>query len=89
VAARSEARALIARTLDRGFESRSRYGCLSSNFSGVFSCVGIVLATSLPLVQGVLPYVDIRLGNRKIRVGEGPILDYKKPMKEEEFNGYS
>jgi hypothetical protein len=39
VAARSEARALIARTLDRKFESRLRHGCLSSSFYVVLSCV--------------------------------------------------
>jgi hypothetical protein len=32
VTARSEARALIASTLDRGFESHLRHGCLSSSF---------------------------------------------------------
>jgi hypothetical protein len=45
VAARSEARALITRILDRGFESRLRHGCLSSSFYVVLSCVGIGLAT--------------------------------------------
>jgi hypothetical protein len=40
VAARSEVRALIARTLDRGFKSRSRHGCLSASFCAVLSCVG-------------------------------------------------
>jgi hypothetical protein len=42
VAARSEARAFIA----RGFESRLRHGCLSSIFYVVLSCVGRGLATS-------------------------------------------
>jgi hypothetical protein len=56
---RSEARALIARTLDRGFESRLRHGCLSSSFYAVLSCVGRGFATSWSLVQGVLPYVEI------------------------------
>jgi hypothetical protein len=46
VAARSEARALIARTLGRGFESRLRHGCLSSSFYVVLSCVGRNRATS-------------------------------------------
>jgi hypothetical protein len=46
VAARSQARALIAHTLDRGFESRLRHGCLSSSFYVVLSCVGKGLATS-------------------------------------------
>jgi hypothetical protein len=46
VAARSEARALISRTLVRGFESRLRQGCLSSSFYVVLSCVGRGLATS-------------------------------------------
>jgi hypothetical protein len=40
LAGRSEVRALIARTLDRGFESRLRYGCLSSSSYVVLSCVG-------------------------------------------------
>jgi hypothetical protein len=59
VVARSEARALIARILDRGFESRLKRGCLSSSFYVVLSCVGRGLATSLSLVQGVLPYNGI------------------------------
>jgi hypothetical protein len=46
VAARSEARTLIARTLDRGFESRLKHECLSSYFYVVLSCVGRGLATS-------------------------------------------
>jgi hypothetical protein len=46
VAARSEPQALIARTLDRGFESRLRHGCLPSSFYVVLSCVGRGLATS-------------------------------------------
>jgi hypothetical protein len=46
VAPRVEARALIARTLDRGFESRLRHGCLSSSFHVVLPCVGRGLATS-------------------------------------------
>jgi hypothetical protein len=45
VAARSEARALIARTLDRELESSLRYGCLSSSFCVLLSCVGRGLAT--------------------------------------------
>jgi hypothetical protein len=46
-AARSEARALIGRTLDdRGFESRLRHGCLSWSFHVVLFCVGRDLATS-------------------------------------------
>jgi hypothetical protein len=59
VAARSEARALIARTLDRGFESCLSHGCLSSSFYVVLSCAGRGLATSLSVVQGVLPHVEI------------------------------
>jgi hypothetical protein len=59
VIARSEERALSARTLDRGFESRLRNGCLSSSFYVVLSCVGRGLAMSWSLVQGVLPYVEI------------------------------
>jgi hypothetical protein len=46
VAARSETRALSARTLDRGFESLLRHGCLSSSVYVVLSCVGRGLATS-------------------------------------------
>jgi hypothetical protein len=60
VAAQSEARALIARTLDRGFESRLRHRCLSLYFYVVLSCVGKGLATGWSLVQGVLPYVETR-----------------------------
>jgi hypothetical protein len=58
VAARSEARALSVRTLDRGFEYRLRHGCLSSSVFVMLSCVGGGLVTSWLLVQGVLPYVD-------------------------------
>jgi hypothetical protein len=43
---------------DHGFESRSRYECLSSSFCVVLSCVGRGLATGWSLVQGVLPYVN-------------------------------
>jgi hypothetical protein len=42
---------------DRGFESRSRHGCLSASFCVVLPCVGRGLATGWSLVQGVLPYV--------------------------------
>jgi hypothetical protein len=49
---------LSARTLDHGFESRSRYGCLSSFVCVVLSCVGRGLATGWSLVKGVLPYVE-------------------------------
>jgi hypothetical protein len=45
---------------------------LSSSFCVVLSCVGRGLATSWSLVQGVLSYVEIRLGG-----GEGPKLDYR------------
>jgi hypothetical protein len=58
VASRSEARALSVRTLDRGFESRLRHGCLPSFVYVVLPCVGRGLATSWSLVQGVLLYVD-------------------------------
>jgi hypothetical protein len=58
VAARSEARSLSARTLDRGFESRLRHGCLSSSVYVVLFCVGRGHATSWSLVQGVLPSVN-------------------------------
>jgi hypothetical protein len=40
VAARSEARAFSPRTLNRGFESRLRHGCLSSSFCVVLFFVG-------------------------------------------------
>jgi hypothetical protein len=40
VAAWSEAWALIACTLDCGFESCLRHGCLPSSFYVVLSCVG-------------------------------------------------
>jgi hypothetical protein len=46
VTARSEARTLSARSLDHGFESPLRYGCLSSFLYVVLSCVGRGLATS-------------------------------------------
>jgi hypothetical protein len=46
VATWSEVQALIARTVDRGFESRLRHGCLSSSFYVVLFCVGRGLATS-------------------------------------------
>jgi hypothetical protein len=42
---------------DRGFESRSRHGCLSASFCVVLSCVGKGLATGWSLVQGILTYV--------------------------------
>jgi hypothetical protein len=51
VAARSEARVFSVCTLERGFESRLRHGCLSSSVYVVLSCVGRG-------VQGALPYVD-------------------------------
>jgi hypothetical protein len=41
----------------------------------VLSCGGRGLATSWSLVQGVLPYVEIDYGIKKIRGGEGPKLD--------------
>jgi predicted LPLAT superfamily acyltransferase len=46
VAVQSEARALSAHTLDRGFKSHLRHGCLSSPVYDVLSCVGRGLATS-------------------------------------------
>jgi hypothetical protein len=58
VAARSEARALSARTLDSGFESLLRHSCLPSSLYVVLSCTGRGLATSPSLVQGILPSVD-------------------------------
>jgi hypothetical protein len=54
----ARARALSARTLDRGFESRLRLARLFSSVDVVLSCVGGGLATSWSLVQGVLPSVD-------------------------------
>jgi hypothetical protein len=59
------ARALIARTLDRKFESRLRHGCLSSSFYVGLSCVGRGLATGWSLVKEVLPYVEIDEGAKK------------------------
>jgi hypothetical protein len=59
VAERSEARALIARTLDRGFESSVGHGCFALSFYVVLSCAGRVLAKSCSLEQGVLPYVEL------------------------------
>jgi hypothetical protein len=76
VAARSEPRALNARTLDRGFESRLKHGCLSSSFYVVLSCVGRGLATNWSLVQGVLPMLKW-FREQKKRGGEGPKLDYR------------
>jgi hypothetical protein len=46
VAMRSEVRTLSARTLDHGFESCVRHGCLSSSLYVVLSCVGRGLVTS-------------------------------------------
>jgi hypothetical protein len=46
---------------DRGFESRSRLGCLSASSCFVLSCVGRGLATDWSLVQGVLPYVGFEV----------------------------
>jgi hypothetical protein len=45
-------------TLDRGFESRLGYWCLSLYLYVVLSCVGRGLATSWSLVQVILPYVE-------------------------------
>jgi hypothetical protein len=45
LAARSETRALITRTLDCVFESRLGHGCLSLSFYVVLSCVDRGLAT--------------------------------------------
>jgi hypothetical protein len=45
VAVRSEAWVLTVGCWDRGFESRSRHGCLSASFCVVLSCVGEGLAT--------------------------------------------
>jgi hypothetical protein len=57
---------------DRGFESRSRHGCLSASFCVVLSCVGRNLATGWSLVQGVLPYVWIAQETSYMRGGHGP-----------------
>jgi len=43
---------------DRGFESRSRRGCVSASFCVLLSCVGSGLATGQPPVQGVLPNIQ-------------------------------
>jgi hypothetical protein len=72
---------LIARTLDRGFGSRLRHGCLSSSFYVVLSCVGRGLATSWLPVQGVPTVCRNRSGNQKIRGGEGPKLDFRSQWK--------
>jgi hypothetical protein len=55
VTARSKTRALSFRTLDRGFESRIGYGCLS--LVCVMSCVGRDLARSWSHVQEGTPYI--------------------------------
>jgi hypothetical protein len=65
MAERSEARALIARTLDREFESRLRHGYLSLSFYVVLPCVGRGLATSWSLVRGVQLYVKVDYGTKK------------------------
>jgi hypothetical protein len=69
VAARSEARALIACKLDRAFESRLGHGCSTSSLCVVLSCVGRDLATSRPRSPTIRRN---RLGNQKIKGGEGP-----------------
>jgi hypothetical protein len=56
--ARTEAWALSARVLDRGFESRLRRDSLSFVFLCVLSCVRTGLVMGWSLVQGVLPYVE-------------------------------
>jgi hypothetical protein len=68
------ARALIARTLDRGFESRSRHGCLSSFFCVVLSCVSCDELITRPRSPTICLN---RSGNQKIRGGEGPKLGYR------------
>jgi hypothetical protein len=40
---------------DRGFESRSRHGCVSVFFCVVLSCVGSGLEMGTSPVEGVLP----------------------------------
>jgi hypothetical protein len=77
MAARSEARALIARTLDHGFEFRLKYGCLSSSFYAVLSCAGRGLCDELITRPRSPTICRNRLGNQKIRGGEGPKLDYR------------
>jgi hypothetical protein len=57
---------------DRGFESRSRQGCLSAFFCVVLSCVGRGLATGWSLVQGVLPHVQIAQETSYMWGGRGP-----------------
>jgi hypothetical protein len=45
---------------DRGFESRSRHGCLSLSFCAVLSCVGTGLASGWPpSSEWVLPIVEL------------------------------
>jgi hypothetical protein len=69
------ARALVARTLDSGFESRLRHGYLSSSFYVVLSYVGRGLATGLITRPRSPTICWNRLGNQKIRGGEDPKLD--------------
>jgi hypothetical protein len=80
------ARALIARTLDRVFESRLRHGCLSSSFYIVLSCVGRGLGTGWWLVWRSTTMCRNRLGNQKIRGGEGPKLDYRSQWKKKKYS---
>jgi hypothetical protein len=54
MAARSKARPL--EHWDRGFESKSRHGCLSAFLLVVLSCVGRGLATGLVTRQGSRRY---------------------------------
>jgi hypothetical protein len=54
---RSEAWALSARTLDRGFKCRLGMDVCPWPFCVVLSSAGRGLATSWSLVQGVLPFV--------------------------------
>jgi hypothetical protein len=72
VAALSEARALIACTLDREFESRLRRGCLSSSFYVVLSCVGRGRQVELITRPRSPTICRIRLGNQRKRGSEGP-----------------
>jgi hypothetical protein len=57
--------------LDRGFESRSRHGCLPSSFGVEVFCVGRGLVTVQSVVQGVLPTVEKRYRNLKQGGGQG------------------
>jgi hypothetical protein len=63
-------RSRVARTLDRGFQSLLRHGCLSSSFYVVLPCHKLIIRQRSPTI------CLSRLGNQKIR-GAGTKLDYR------------